>query len=117
MNRCETTVESIDLYNKLIRELLDDIGESLQSAVSPGERETTLSRMDKVLEYLAAQFDLEEKDGYLTHVLEEFPNWHPQLQHLQQEHRLLQRQFREIRQRLSATAEKSDIACELRRHL
>ena len=117
MSRCETTVKSIELYNKRIHQLLDDIQQLLHGLGNEGEREATLSKMNKILDYLAAQFELEEKDGYLAHVLEEFPNWHPQLQHLQQEHRLLHQQFGEIRDRLSATAENSNIASELRRHL
>lgn len=117
MSRCNTTIESIDLYNKQICQLLDSIAQSLAEPIREGERRETLEKMDQVLGYLAAQFELEEKDGYLEQVLETYPNWHPQLQHLQQEHHLLHKQFGEIRDRVSQTAVDSSLTNELRRHL
>lgn len=116
MKSCTTTIE-LDRYDSLIHELLDDLQEMLEGPVREDERHWALTVMDQVLEYLQAQFDLEERDGYLAEILDEFPNWHPQLEHLQQEHRLLHRQFAEIRDQLKATKPNSELNRELRRHL
>lgn len=81
------------------------------------ERSWSLTIMDRVAEYLQQQFDVEESDGYLHEVLDEFPNWHPQVEHLQQEHRLLQQQFVQIRDRLEATPINSAMSHEVRHQL
>lgn len=117
MKNCESTIKSLDHYDKLIRRVIDKLQQLLNGDIREGERQKALSLMDDVFGYLTAQFELEEEDGYLVEVLEKFPNWHPQLQHLQQEHRLLHRQFSEIRDRLASTSAFSALSCELRRHL
>ena len=113
----ETTVHQLNHFNGLIHLLLDDLKELLATNASEDDRDWALSIMKKVAEHLQQQFELEEEDGYLEEVLEEFPNWHPQVEHLQQEHRLLQKQFNEIYDRLAATSLGSLMSHEVKRQL
>ncbi len=113
----EVTIRSVERFNGLIHLLLDDLKEMLAEDVSEDDRRWSLSIMEKVVEYLQEQFDIEERDGYLHEVLDQFPNWHPQVKHLQQEHRHLHRQFVEIRDRLESTPVDSAMSQEMRRQL
>ena len=59
-----------------------------------------------------------ETDGeYLENVLEQYPTWHSQIQHLQQEHQLLGGQLRDIAERLRREAEAGGITRQCRRQL
>jgi hemerythrin len=106
--------ERLEKYTQLIPLLLDDLqGMFDGDPIQAGDIRWSLTVMDKVAEYLQDQFRLEEQDGYLTEVLEEYPNWYPQVQRLQREHRSLYRQFTSLRDELAAATPNMAMAAEL----
>jgi hypothetical protein len=61
--------------------------------------------------------ELEMKEDYLVNVLEQYPNWHPQVEHLRQQHFLLHRQLREARDRIAGMTANGIAGREIRRQL
>lgn len=115
-SRLSLTVEKLQRSSALLRLLIDDLRELLEE---PPDRENArwmLVVLDKMLENLEQQFELEEQQGYLADVLEQFPSWHPHVEHLRQQHALLHQQLREVRDRLAADRRKT-VVHEMRRHL
>lgn len=117
MKTHQATRKELDRFNGLIAVLLDDLIEMLEGPIRSDERAWVLQTMEQVRNYLNQQFQLEEDDDYLAVVLEEFPNWYPQITHLRQEHELLRRQFADIIERLQSTDQTSLMTQEIRRHL
>lgn len=116
-NRLSNAVEELGRCNALLRLLTDDLAELLEE---PAERATTrwvLGVLEAMLDNLQQQIRHEEEHDYLAEVLEQYPSWHPQVEHLRQQQQLLHRQLREIRERIAAGADDAAVLFEARRQL
>lgn len=105
MSKLSDTTRSINKYNETIMRTMDEIRDLLDAPERKRDPATCIVKIEKVLDCLEKQFQLEESGGYLTEVYENFPNWHTQVRHLQEEHRLLHRQLREIQEELNLLPE------------
>jgi hypothetical protein len=101
----------------MLRVLTDDLTELLEEPAEKANTKWVLSVVDTMLDNLKDQFQLEEQDEYLAEVLQHYPNWHPQIEHLRQQHNLLHDQLCEIRERLATDVEESTVPFEARRQL
>lgn len=114
-SRLSSTVERLKHSNDLLHLLMDDLRELLEEPPDTENAQWTLAVLDKMLDNLQQQFELEEQQGYMADVLAQFPSWHPHVEHLRQQHTLLHQQLREMRDRLAA--DRSGIVVrEVRRH-
>lgn len=116
-NRLESIVAELRRCNELLRVLSNSLVEQLQEPDDAATRGCVLDILDEMLKNLLQQFQLEEKNGYMAEVLEQFPNWHPQVEHLRQQHGLLHQQLVEIRDRIAAQPADSRLIAEMRRQL
>lgn len=114
MSRLKNTIERLRHCDQLLRLLIDDAREMLDE---PAEAEWLLPVVTRMLDNLSTRIDLEEWEGYLADVLDRYPNWHPQIVHLQQEHRLLVRQLQEICNRIKEQSPSSPVGLECRRQV
>lgn len=114
MSRLKDTVERLRQCDKLLRLLIDDAREMLDE---PADAQWLGAVVSKMADNLATRIGLEQWEGYLADVLDRYPSWHPQIVHLQQEHRLLARQLKEIRDRITAEAPGGPASLACRRQL
>lgn len=115
--RAKATAGQLRAANERLSVLMEELRQLLDEPAECENRGAVLSLLDKMLANLQAQFNLQEQEGYLAAVLEQFPSWHPQVEHLQQQHRLLHRQLREIRERIARDVEARVVIREVRRQL
>jgi hypothetical protein len=99
-SRFSESIEALRRTQQLLQLLLDDTSELLAEPSDHENDQWLVAIVDKLLANLREQFRIEEDGGYLSHVLEQYPEWHPQVLHLQQEHDLLERQLKEISTRM-----------------
>jgi hypothetical protein len=59
--------------------------------------------LDALLETLPREFALEECDGYLAPVLQEYPSWYRKVVNLQAQHQALYGELRSLRRELQCT--------------
>jgi hypothetical protein len=96
---------------------MEELRDRLEGASRFENRKAILTTLDALLVNLRQQFELEEKDGYLEDVLEQYPNWHPQVRHLRQQHELLRHQLCEVRNRIAALSTGEPVGPEIQRQL
>ena len=97
--------------------LLGDLRDLLEE---PEDEETCrwlLAVLDALLDMLPVEFHLKEENGYLTEVLDEYPNWYDQVEDLRREHEVLFRKLQELRLRIARQSPFAEIAEEVRRNL
>lgn len=117
MSRFSDTIASLRRIQQLLELLLDEALDLL-SEPSDDENDRWLGIVvDKVLRNLREQFEIEEQGGYMADVLEQYPEWHPQALHLQQEHELLVTQLRQISMRMRLERCTGSLSPECRRQL
>ncbi len=116
-NRLSDTVDALRSCNESLRVLTDKLAKQLDSKSTPATTPDVLSLLEDMLENLTRQFALEERHGYLADVLEQFPSWHPQVEHLRQQHGLLTQQLREMRNRVAESSGAQAPALPIRRQL
>lgn len=117
ISRFSDTIASLRHIQQLLELLLDEALDLL-SEPSDDENDQWLGVVvDKVLRNLREQFEIEEKGGYMADVLEQYPEWHPQVLHLQQEHELLVNQLRQISTRMRRERRSGLLSSECRRQL
>lgn len=73
-------------YASLEYILLGDLRDLLEEPPDQQTRKWLLAVLDALLETLPQEFRLEEKDGYMSHVLELKPHWWDEVAHLRAEH-------------------------------
>lgn len=115
--RLTRTVENVADCNRQIARAIEEFCSRLEQPTERVDPQELLPVLDRMLDSLQQQFDLEEEAGYLEDVLEQYPNWYPQIRHLQQEHRLLHEQLRENRERVAQETSSSALSSEARRQL
>ena len=117
MQRLSDTVRELARANRDLEDLMHQ-AELLVDAPPRADHAPALaSLLDRMLDNLARQFELEERHNYMVEVLEQYPSWHPHVEHLQQEHRLLRQQLQEICDRLHRQQDAGSFSRESRRQL
>lgn len=107
----------LEQYTSLEYILLGDLRDVLQDPVDAEGRRWLVAILDSLLETLPHEFDLEEEDGYMSEVLERFPNWTHQVERLHHDHEVLFEKLQELRNRIVNDSWIAPIAQEVRRDL
>lgn len=104
--------------NELEYILLGDLRNLLQEPPTPETVHWLETVLDALLKTIPEGFALKSDEGYLQQVLDDFPNWHPQVERLENEHFSLYRRLRQLRERIQLnqdfTSIASEVSCELR---
>jgi hypothetical protein len=108
---------SLDQYSSLEYILLGDLRDVLEEPADRESRRWLVAILDALLETLPKEFDLEDADGYMSEVLERYPNWSPQVERLHRDHDLLFFKLKELRGRIERDTWIAPIANEVRRDL
>ena len=98
--RLSQTFEDLSHSNQLLQLMMDDLREVLDEPMDSENLEWVTVIVDKMLANLHQQKALERKAEYAKDVLERFPTWYPQMEHIWEQQDLLHRQLRQIRRRL-----------------
>jgi hypothetical protein len=104
-------------YSSLEYILLGDLRDLLEEPADAENRRWLLAVLDGLLETLPREFDLEDEDGYMSEVLERFPNWARQVERLHHDHDQLFAKLKELRGRIDRGSWIAPIANEVRRDL
>ena len=98
------TRERLKSNQELLHILLDDAEDMLREQPDDECAPWLSAIVDKILENLVDHGQIEADGDYFENILERYPTWHSQIQHLQQEHQLLAGQLRDIAQRVGNEA-------------
>lgn len=82
--------------------LLGDLRDLLEEPPDEEHCRWLLVILDALLEAKQREFELQEEGGYLEEVLEQVPNWEPQVAQLHREHRELFGNLRQLRERVGS---------------
>jgi hypothetical protein len=115
--RLTDTLGGLRHHDELFGLLMEELRDRLEGASHFENRKAILTTLDALLVNLRQQFELEEKGGYLEDVLKQYPNWHPQVLHLSQQHALLRHQLCEVRNRIAELSTGAPIGREIQRQL
>ena len=113
-----STIASRSLEDSLQLEylLLGDLRELLEEPLEDDETRRWLSAVvGQLLETLQCEFRLQDADGYMSEVLEVWPNWSGHVDRLRSEHHTLCSRLGQLRYRLSEALPLAEVA-ELLRH-
>lgn len=94
------TVKKLRACNQTLRQLTDQAPPILDRSPQESTLQELNTLLDQMIQNLSLQFQIEEAGGFMAGVYEKYPNWHPQVEHLRQQHCLLRKQLQEIRDRL-----------------
>lgn len=97
--------------------LLGDLRDLLEEPADEENCRWLIVILDALLEAKRREFELQEDGGYLEEVLEQFPNWEPQVDQLHREHRELFSLLRELRERIGLRQSFNEIADAVRTDL
>jgi hypothetical protein len=97
--------------------LLGDLRDLLEEAEDATTHHWLMTVLDALLDTVPKEFAMREDGGYLTEVLERFPNWYDQVCALQKEKRSLFEKLRVLRQRLARHSSLEGIAEDVRTNL
>lgn len=107
----------LDHYSSLEYILLGDLRDLLEEPVDDESRKWLIAVLDALLDTLPREFDLEDEDGYMSEVLERYPNWSVQVERLHADHEQMFSKLKELRGRIERNIWISPIANEVRRDL
>lgn len=107
----------LDQYSSLEYILLGDLRDVLEEPVDRESRRWLIAILDALLETLPREFDLEDADGYMSEVLERYPNWSAQVDRLHRDHDGLFSKLKELRGRIESDTWIAPIANEVRRDI
>jgi hypothetical protein len=99
-------------YSTLEYILLGDLRDLLDQPVP--DQAWLVAILDALLDTLPREFDLEEEDGYLTEVLENYPAWSPEVDELQSEHAMLFAMLKQLRAKIAAQSSFAALAQDVR---
>lgn len=97
--------------------LLGDLRDILEEPPSAETSRWLLAILDALLDTLPFELELKAENGYLSEVLEEFPNWWSQVEVLRLEHENLFQKLEKLRFRVASQDRFADIADEVGRDL
>lgn len=106
--------ELLEEYATLEYILLGDLRDLLEEPPDDETRKWLLVVLDALLDTLPREFDLQEDDGYLTEVLDNYPNWMRAVEQLHLERDSLFQKLKELRDQVSHQESFTDIANLLR---
>ena len=115
--RLAATIDELRCNSEMLHLLLEDLSELPAEPLDRENAEWMLAVVEKMVDNLARQCRLEEEQEYMADVLDQFPSWYPQIEHLQQEQELLRRQLGDIRARLAGEVHRGVVGRETRRQL
>ena len=107
----------LEEYTALEHILLGDLRDVLQEPSDEQTRHWMRVILDALLKTKQREFELQQDGGYLSEVLEQFPNWDGQVAQLRREHEELFLQLRDLRRRLDHPQAFVEIAETVRREL
>ncbi len=81
--------------------LLGDLRDLLEEGTSSETRRWMVAVLDVLLDMLPREFALKSRDGYLSEVVDAYPNWSPEVQRLQSEQSELYVRLHEFRDELN----------------
>lgn len=105
---------SADAFGTYPALLQQDIRELLEEGIDEENSQWIRSIVDELCVSLQTQFAAEEKCGYLTEVLDRFPNWHRRIEAMQDKRRVLIAQLNDLRSRLGRLSAGFTVAGQLR---
>lgn len=117
MPRPAPTREVLQRYAALEYLLIGDLRDLLEETPDAETRRWMLAVLDELLDLLPNEFELEDDDGYLSDVCNQFPNWCNQVDRLYQEHVTLYSQLLELRNRIADKESIDYIAVEVQQEL
>ncbi|MBT6156543.1 MAG: hypothetical protein HOK71_09660 [Planctomycetaceae bacterium] len=82
--------------------LLGDLRDLLEESPDEENCRWLLVILDALLEAKQREFELQQDGGYLEDVLEQVPNWEPQVERLRHEHHELFDNLRQLRERVGS---------------
>ncbi len=94
------TLEAIKRCYDLEYLLLGDLRQLLDERETAHTRKALLVTVDRLLLNLPLQLELVSEEGYMSEVLEEFPNWHRQIEVLLCENKACISRLGELRRRV-----------------
>lgn len=97
--------------------LIGDLRDLLESEPSDENCRWMSAVLDALLDTLPKEFALKSQDGYLSHVLDEYPNWDSAVERLRLQHVALHRRLTELRTRVAAHTQWRGLATRLRPEL
>jgi hypothetical protein len=80
--------------------LLGDLRDLLEDSPSDENRKWLLAVLDALVDTLPKEFALKSRNGYLSDVLLEFPNWDREVDRLEEQHVRLYKRLRQLRDRV-----------------
>ena len=101
-------------YETLEYLLLGDLRDVLEEPLDDETRRWLTEVVAALLQTLPREFELEEQGGYLSEVLEEYPNWAPQVESLRSEHAALFHQLQTLHQELTRGCPAEELTDDVR---
>lgn len=108
-------IRMLEQYSSLEYILLGDLRDLLDEPIDRENRRWLIALLDALIDTLPREFDLEDEDGYMSEVLERFPNWSHQVDRLHRDHAELFAKLKELRGRIERDSWIAPIANEVRR--
>jgi len=97
--------------------LLGDLRDLLEESPDEENRRWLVVILDALLEAKQREYELQRDGGYLEEVLEQVPNWEPQVTQLQTEHRELFCNLWQLRERVNSFQPFDSMASTVRNEL
>jgi hypothetical protein len=97
--------------------LLGDLRDLLEEPTDEENCRWLVVILDGLLEAKKREFELQEDGGYLEDVLEQVPNWEPQVEQLRREHHELFANLRKLRDRVGSRMSFETVADTVRADL
>ena len=110
-DRMMNDLQEYTAFNTL---LLDDLRELLQEGLDDENTRWVCAIVDQLCCNLQREFAVEQEVGYLSEVLERFPNWQPRVERLQRNRLQLIDDLKQFQMQLNKTLPDTRIAETLR---
>jgi hypothetical protein len=113
----QTTWEAYARNSVLEYLLIGDLRDLLEEPADEETRHWLLAVLDQLLSLLPSEFEFEDRDGYLSDVCEENPNWAPKVDRLHQQREELYHALWRLRNRIADEENYDIIADEIKPQL
>jgi len=117
LNQDHSESSRLSDYTALEHILLGDLRDLLEEAPDKSTRKWLLVILDALLDTLPRQYELQAGGGYLSEVLEQYPNWSEQVDQLLVEKQDLFAKLGRLREGVDQRVSFAKIAEEVRRDL
>ena len=113
----EVPTQQLEHYTALEYILLGDLRDLLEEPADEWTSKWLLAVLNALLDTLPHELQLQQQGGYLSEVLEQYPNWYDQVDQLWHQKRALYAKLFELRDQVVRDAPFSDIALTLQHEL